>query len=72
MTRAVFEPAIPATKRPQTYALDRAATAIGYLISQCEQSLNYSMEKIVMTGNYDSILLLRIRDVPGSNLGYPA
>jgi hypothetical protein len=24
-----FEPAIPATKRPQTYALDRAATGIG-------------------------------------------
>jgi hypothetical protein len=26
MPRAGFEPAIPATKRPQTYALDRAAT----------------------------------------------
>jgi hypothetical protein len=25
-----FEPAIPATKRPQTYALDRAATRIGH------------------------------------------
>jgi hypothetical protein len=25
MPRAGFEPAIPATKRPQTYALDRAA-----------------------------------------------
>jgi hypothetical protein len=25
-----FEPAIPATKRPQTYALDRASTVIGY------------------------------------------
>jgi hypothetical protein len=24
-----FEPAIPATKRPQIYALDRAATGIG-------------------------------------------
>ena len=24
-----FEPAIPASKRPQTYALDRAATGIG-------------------------------------------
>jgi hypothetical protein len=29
MPRAGFEPAIPATKRPQTYALDRAATGIG-------------------------------------------
>jgi hypothetical protein len=29
MSRAGFKPAIPATKRPQTYALDRAATRIG-------------------------------------------
>jgi hypothetical protein len=29
MPRADFEPAIPATKPPQTYALDRAATGIG-------------------------------------------
>jgi hypothetical protein len=29
MPSAGFEPAIPATKRPQTYALDRAATGIG-------------------------------------------
>jgi hypothetical protein len=29
MPRVGFEPAIPATKRPQTYALDRAATEIG-------------------------------------------
>jgi hypothetical protein len=29
MPRAGFELAIPATKRPQTYALDRAATGIG-------------------------------------------
>jgi hypothetical protein len=29
MPSAEFEPAIPATKRPQTYALDRAATGIG-------------------------------------------
>jgi hypothetical protein len=29
MPSAGFEPAIPATKRPQTYALDRADTIIG-------------------------------------------
>jgi hypothetical protein len=28
MLSAEFEPTIPATKRPQTYALDRAATGI--------------------------------------------
>jgi hypothetical protein len=27
-----FKPATPATKRPQTYALDRAATEIGYVM----------------------------------------
>jgi hypothetical protein len=29
MTPLGFEPTIPASVRPQTYALDRAATAIG-------------------------------------------
>jgi hypothetical protein len=29
MPSAESEPAIPATKQPQTYALDRAATGIG-------------------------------------------
>jgi hypothetical protein len=29
MPRAGFEPAIPVTKGPQTYILDRAATGIG-------------------------------------------
>jgi hypothetical protein len=29
MSRAGFEPATPAIKRPQTYTLDRAATGIG-------------------------------------------
>jgi hypothetical protein len=32
MPLAGFEPAIPANKRPQTYALDRAATEIGMII----------------------------------------
>jgi hypothetical protein len=30
MPPAEFEPAIPAGERPQTYALDRATTVIGY------------------------------------------
>jgi hypothetical protein len=32
MPWAGFEPATPATKRPQTYALERAATGIGIYI----------------------------------------
>jgi hypothetical protein len=31
MPRAGFKPATPATKRPQTYTLDRSATGIGEL-----------------------------------------
>jgi hypothetical protein len=30
MSLAGFEPATPASKRPQTYTLDRAATGIGF------------------------------------------
>jgi hypothetical protein len=32
---AGFDPATPATKRPQTYALDREATGIGIYICVC-------------------------------------
>jgi hypothetical protein len=32
MPRAGFESVTPATKRPQTYPLDRAATCIGRLL----------------------------------------
>jgi hypothetical protein len=31
MQLAGFEPTVPASERPQTHALDRAATGIGYL-----------------------------------------
>jgi hypothetical protein len=34
MPLAGFEPAIPATKRPQTYALDREATETSYKLLQ--------------------------------------
>jgi hypothetical protein len=33
MLTAVFEPATPASERPHTHALDRAATAIGGLVN---------------------------------------
>jgi hypothetical protein len=38
MSPAGFEPTIPANKRPQTHALDRAATGIGdkpYAVNEC-------------------------------------
>jgi len=36
MPPAGLEPTIPASERPQTYALDRAATGIGVVISICD------------------------------------
>jgi hypothetical protein len=39
MPRPGFEPVTPATKRPQTYALDRAATGIGNLQYICSVNL---------------------------------
>jgi hypothetical protein len=40
MSSAGFEPAIPATKRPQTYALDRAATGLGIETYITESNVN--------------------------------
>jgi hypothetical protein len=40
MSPVGFEPAIPASTRPQTYALDRAATGIGFVNSMMNQSNN--------------------------------
>ena len=38
MPLAVFEPAIPASERPQTHALDRAATGTGHLAGLVEDN----------------------------------
>jgi hypothetical protein len=61
-----FEPEIPATKRPQTYSLDSAATGIGTLLTML--SFIYSWFK--QTIQFEWLTLLRrIREVPVSNLG---
>jgi hypothetical protein len=49
MPRAGLEPTIPATKRPQTYALDRAATGIGTSVIYGYQFLNWSQQKLCTT-----------------------
>jgi hypothetical protein len=36
MPPATFEPAIPASERPQTHAFDRAANVIGHLYLELE------------------------------------
>jgi hypothetical protein len=40
MLRVGFEPANPATKQPQTYALDHAATGIGESIDTMQKNKN--------------------------------
>jgi hypothetical protein len=39
MPSAGFEPATPATKRPQTYALDRASTEVGFFTDKENECL---------------------------------
>jgi hypothetical protein len=39
MPSAGFEPATPATKRPQTYVSDRAATEVGINKLKCDKDL---------------------------------
>jgi hypothetical protein len=61
MPWAGFEPAIPATERPQTYILDRAATGIGqYLhVIVSVTSRQYDNEQFCLMG-------------PTEYLSYPA
>jgi hypothetical protein len=41
MPPAGFEPAIPASERPQTHALDRAATGIGFNLLKPSGNFTY-------------------------------
>ena len=50
MSMAGFEPAIAGSERPQTYSLDRAATAIGYnILSQSVRIVLYGCENRSLT-----------------------
>jgi hypothetical protein len=61
---ARFEPAIPASERPQTYALDSAAIGIGSLLysisiyhhSRCT-STNYGGQKVVLFRGFSVYLI---------------
>jgi hypothetical protein len=50
MPSAIFEPATPATKRLQTYALDRSATKVGL-------SLIFKNLKNTTWKNYNPVLI---------------
>jgi len=67
MSLKAFEPAIPASQRPQTHALDRAATGIGsWLIRDiCIKSfIGRTAAVAVTTGPYPFPLTVTIVDVP--------
>jgi hypothetical protein len=52
MPSAGFEPATPETKRPQTYALDRAATEVGHQFSyQLKTKCKITIFNILMIAN---------------------
>jgi hypothetical protein len=60
MSRAGYEPASPATKRPQTYALDRAATGLGRVyihtnIIRDNKKITSSKSPAVTEENYDNL-----------------
>jgi hypothetical protein len=52
MSSAVFEPAIPASERAQTHALDRAATAIGNFIITVNNYILTLYNYIINVYNY--------------------
>jgi hypothetical protein len=51
MPRAGFEPSTPATKLPQTYALDSAATAIGSSVKLHMDFLSHSSQILKILKN---------------------
>jgi hypothetical protein len=69
MPSAELEPAIPATKRPQTYALDRAATGIGMRqFRELKWSLCRELHVFAVVTNALTILYLQPRVI--NNLLY--
>jgi hypothetical protein len=44
MPSTEFEPATPATKRPQTYALDRAATEVGSILTMETKTVSETLD----------------------------
>jgi hypothetical protein len=46
-----FEPSIPASERPQTHSLDRAATGIGVFP---HNYINYIFQRLIKTTNYNA------------------
>jgi len=64
MPPAGFEPAIPASKRPQTHALDRAATGTGHPVVT-----NLHKQEVSITTIFVILLLLLVVFSPWAGLG---
>jgi hypothetical protein len=61
MLRAGFGSATPATKRPQTYPLDRAATGIGEYMDMTPSNVKFKwLENI--TGFYSLVIIIYLRN----------
>ena len=58
MPPARFEPAIPASERPQTHALDGAATGIRLCIGYCNKTNKYRK-----TSNFRNIFILQLTEI---------
>jgi hypothetical protein len=66
MAPAGLEPAIPASERPQTHALDRAATGIGIIIIIIiDDDDDGDDDVVVVTDPFSPVLLLNQRRSPG-------
>jgi hypothetical protein len=77
MPRAGFEQAIPATERPQTYALDRAATGIdgGMILAgkkrRCNDGINIqSLCIILVTLKYEINVIYNLANAIFYTLSY--
>jgi hypothetical protein len=61
MPRAGCEPETPATKRPQTYALDRAATGIG--TSAVLPLYNYALDAMVTNDQLSTDHVIKYNEI---------
>jgi hypothetical protein len=61
MSRAGFEPATPAIKRPQTYPLDRAASGIGHTSQyKCDLSTTFDFP-VILDVQFSSNIYKQVR-----------
>jgi hypothetical protein len=65
MTPPGFEPAIPASERPQAYALNSAATRLGF-VNLLNPSGNFTYDQVFNIKKFYVVLTLRLCVLYGS------